>query len=232
MQKSHSRLNFSFAGFTEGFDDHIRKSIRGYSDLLEDCVAMSDYFIDNETSVFDIGCSTGRFLFRIWERSRGRAPRAKYVGIDIEPNFTACWRRLKVDNVDLHVADVRSFPMPERCSFVTSIFSLQFIAERDRQKIVDRIFQALVPGGALIVAEKTLSKCSKLHNMLTFVHYDYKRQSFTDAEILEKERSLRAIMKPWLEEQIVQSLLAAGFCEANVQPFWRNHSFAAFIALR
>jgi tRNA (cmo5U34)-methyltransferase len=232
MQKSHSKLTFSFASFAEGFDDHIQKSIRGYRELLDDCVAMSEYFVENETRVFDIGCSTGRFLSEMWGKNRERAPRAKYVGIDIEANFTACWRRLKVDNVEFHVADVRSFPIPERCSLVTSLFSLQFIAERDRQKIVDRIFQALVPGGALIVAEKTLSKCSKLQNMLTFVHYDYKRQSFTEAEVLEKERSLRAIMKPWLEEQIVQSLSAAGFCEANVQPFWRNHSFAAFIALR
>jgi hypothetical protein len=67
---------------------------------------------------------------------------------------------------------------------------------------------------------------------VSHIEMAYKRQSFTDAEILEKERSLRAIMKPWSEEQIVQSLLTAGFCEANVQPFWRNHSFAASIALR
>jgi len=232
MQESRSKLNFSFAEFAEGFDDHIRKSIRGYDDLLEDCVSISEYFIENETSAFDIGCSTGRFLLRMWEKSRERAPRARYVGIDIEPNFMAFWKKWEIDNVELHVADVQSFPIPQHCSFVTSVFSLQFIAERDRQKIVNRIFQALVPGGAVIVAEKTLSKCSKLHDMLTFVHYDYKRQSFTEEEILEKERSLRAILKPWSEEQIVQSLVAAGFCETKVQPFWRNHSFAAFIALR
>ena len=91
MQRSPSRLAFSFARFAEGFDDHIRKSIRGYSELLEDCVAMSEYFVENETSVFDIGCSTGSFLFRIWEKNRERAPQAKYVGIDIEPNFAASW---------------------------------------------------------------------------------------------------------------------------------------------
>jgi hypothetical protein len=68
--------------------------------------------------------------------------------------------------------------------------------------------------------------------MLTFIHYDYKRQSFTDEEILQKERSLRATLKLWSEEQIVRSLVAAGFDVANVQPFWRNHTFAAFLALR
>jgi tRNA (cmo5U34)-methyltransferase len=193
---------------------------------------MSEYFVENETSVLDVGCSTGSFLFRIWEKNRERAPQAKYVGIDIEPNFAASWTRFNVDSLGFHVADVRSVSIPKCCSLVTSIFSLQFIAQRDRQNVLDRIFQALVPGGALILAEKTLSKCSKLHEMLTSLHYDYKRQSFTDEEILEKERSLRAALKLWSEEQIIHSLLAAGFDAANVQPFWRNHAFAAFLALR
>jgi hypothetical protein len=39
-------------------------------------------------------------------------------------------------------------------------------------------------------------------------------------------------MKLWSEDQIVQSLVAAGFSEGNVQSFWRSHSFVAFIALR
>src|SRR5262245_58634213 len=173
MQKSCPKLNFSFARFAEGFDDHIRKSIRGYDHLVEDCVAISEYFVENETSVFDIGCSTGSFLCQIWEKSRERAPLAKYVGIDIEPNFASFWEKCEIDNVELRVADIRSFPMPKRCSFVTSLFSLQFISERDRQKILNQIFMSLVPGGALIVAEKTLSKCSKLHEILTFIHYDY-----------------------------------------------------------
>ena len=68
--------------------------------------------------------------------------------------------------------------------------------------------------------------------MLTFIHYDYKRLSFTDEEILLKERSLRANLKLWSEEQLVTSLLAAGFEPAKVQPFWRNHAFSAFLALR
>ena len=69
--------------------------------------------------------------------------------------------------------------------------------------------------------------------MLTFIHYDYKRLSFTDEENLwQKERSLRAALKLWSEEQIIHSLLAAGFDAANIQPFWRNHAFAAFLALR
>ena len=232
MSESHSKLAFSFARFADKFDEHIRKSIRGYGDLLADCVSMSEYFVENDTTVFDVGSSTGSFLVHIWDKNHGRAPLAKYVGVEIEPSFAPYWEKLEADNVSFHVADIRTFPIPPRCSFVTSIFSLQFISERERQQIIDRIYRELVPGGALIVAEKTLSKCSKLQEMMTFIHYDFKRQHFTEEEILEKERSLRSTMKLWSEEQIVQSLIAAGFQATNVQSFWRNHSFAAFVALR
>lgn len=232
MSQLRAELAFSFARFADKFEEHIRKSIRGYADLLADCVAMSEYFVENDTTVFDIGTSTGSFLFHVWDKNHSRAPQVKYIGVDVEQNFGLYWEKFKADNVSFHVADVRSFPIPERCSFVTSIFSLQFISERERQQIINRIYRALVPGGALIVAEKTLWKCSKLQEMMTFIHYDYKRQSFTEEEILEKERSLRSTMKLWSEEQIVQSLIAAGFEATKVESLWRNHSFAAFIALR
>jgi tRNA (cmo5U34)-methyltransferase len=232
MQKSNPSLPFSFARFADGFDDHIRKSIRGYDELIDDCISMSEYFVEDDTSVFDIGCSTGTFLLRVREQSLSRAPRVRYVGIDVEPNFAERWKQYSIENFELQLADIREFQIPRKSSFITSIFSLQFIPERDRQEILNQIFRSLVPGGALIVAEKTLSNCSKLHEVLTFIHYDFKRRHFSDGEILEKERSLRALMKPWPEQRIVDSMLAAGFSETNVQPFWRNHGFAAFIAIR
>lgn len=219
MDRSRLELGFSFSGFTDGFDEHIRNSIRGYGELLSDCVALSEYFVENDTTIFDIGCSTGGFLHEIRNSNHRRCPHAKYIGIEIEPNFGSHWQRNGAANLHLSVADVRSFPIPQRCSFVTSIFSLQFISEWDRQKIVDQIYCSLMQGGALIVAEKTLSRCSKVNDMLSSIHYDFKRRSFSEAEIRQKAQSLRSIMKLWTEDQILQSLMAAGFQPANVQSF-------------
>ena len=44
----------------EGFDKHIEKSIRGYSNLMNDVISFSRYFIENDINVIDIGCSTGK----------------------------------------------------------------------------------------------------------------------------------------------------------------------------
>ena len=46
----------------EWFDEHINKSIRGYQDLWDDILKFSKYFVEDGTTVIDIGCSTGRLL--------------------------------------------------------------------------------------------------------------------------------------------------------------------------
>ena len=52
--------DFTFAHREEGFDEHIEHSIRGYSHLLNDVVQYSRYFVEDDTNVVDIGCSTGK----------------------------------------------------------------------------------------------------------------------------------------------------------------------------
>ena len=52
--------DFTFAHREEGFDEHIEKSIRGYSHLIEDVISLSRYFVEDDTNVIDVGCSTGK----------------------------------------------------------------------------------------------------------------------------------------------------------------------------
>jgi len=229
MDASNTELNFSFASFADGFDEHIRQSIRGYVDLLSDCVSLSEYFIEDGTIAFDIGCSTGSFLREIWRKNHNRCPTTKYIGIDIEDKFSKYWCE---PAISLLLADARTFQIPEKCSFVTSIFSLQFISPRDRQNVLENIYHALIPGSAFIIAEKTFSRLSKVNDMMTSIYYEFKRRSFTEAEILAKERSLRSLMKLWTDEEILDALITAGFEIRNLQCFWRNHNFAAFIAIK
>src|SRR5438874_7474266 len=76
-----AKLQFSFANYADDFDRHIERSIRGYGNLIEDCVELSQYFIENGTVACDIGCATGRTLAAIRARNQDRAPAAKYIGL-------------------------------------------------------------------------------------------------------------------------------------------------------
>ena len=232
MTEPTSKLPFSFAGQADDFDRHIAQSIRGYANLIEDCVELSAYFVENGTVVCDIGCATGRTLAAIRARNQERAPAARYIGFDIEPNFSRHWARYAESNLRFLVQDVLAFEDFADLSLMTSIFTLQFLPLRSRREICRKIYEGLVPGGALIVAEKTFARRAKTQDMLTSLYLHYKRRHFSDEEILDKEKSLRNIMKPEGEDDLVRLLTEVGFKAENIDPFWRSHLFAAFLCVK
>ena len=126
--------------------------------------------------------------------------------------------------------DIRNFIFPVDSSFITSIFTLQFIPKRDRQSILDSIYDSLLPGGAFVFSEKTYASSPELEQILTFLFYDHKRKEFSCEDIMDKEYTLRSMLKPMHWDDLLSMMYEAGFQE--VQPFWRNHLFVGAIAIK
>lgn len=227
-----TKLPFSFANYADEFDRHIELSIRGYGNLIDDCIELSQYFVENGTTVCDIGCSTGRMLGAIRTRNCERAPAARYIGLDIEPCFQQHWAQHEGTNIRFLVQDVRAFDDFAELSLATSIFTLQFLPERHRREICRKIYEGLVPGGAFIVAEKTFAKIPKTQDMLMSLYLHYKRRHFSDEEIMDKERALRDKMKPGREVDLIRLLTETGFTVDAIEPFWRSHMFAAYLCVK
>ena len=232
VQDQSRKLPFSFANYAEDFDRHIERSIRGYAALMEDCTELSTYFVEDGTTVCDVGCSTGRLLGAIRARNRDRAPGARYLGLDIEAGFQEHWKLHAGEDIRFLVQDVLSYGAFETMSLVTSIFTLQFLPARHRREICRRIFDGLVPGGALIIAEKTFAKMPKIQDMLTSLYLHYKRRHFSDEEIMDKEKSLRDMMKPGREADLIGLLTGVGFKAENIESFWRSYLFAAYVCVK
>ena len=128
-----------------------------------------------------------------------------------------------------HKHDARYFDF-ENCSLVTSIFTLQFMPKKDRQKIIDNIYKGLNPGGAFIFAEKVDCRNARIQDMMTFNYYDFKRKKFDYDDIMTKERTLRHMLKPNTFGEIRTMCKKAGF--DTVQQFWQNHLFVGAIAIK
>ena len=79
--------DFTFAHREEGFDEHIDWSIRGYNDLLDDVVTFSRYFVENESDVVDIGCSTGKVTERMIKMNNDFAKDVHWQGVEIAEGF-------------------------------------------------------------------------------------------------------------------------------------------------
>ena len=225
--------DFTFAHREEGFDEHIEKSIRGYSNLLEDVISLSRYFVEDDTNIVDIGCSTGKLTKAMIEYNEDHCSDGNYIGIEIAEGFFKDLENradeLKKHQVDFILDDIRNYDF-ENCSLVTSIFTLQFMPKKDRLNVMKNIYKGLNDGGAFIFAEKTICQNALVQDMITFNYYDYKRKSFDTEDIMDKERTLRHMMKPNTWEEIEINLAKAGF--SDVQPFWRNHAFVGALAIK
>ena len=230
-------VDFTFAHREEGFDEHIEQSIRGYGHLLEDVISFSRYFVEDETNVYDLGCSTGKMTQRLIEANYDHCTDASWYGIEIADGFQDDLEKRKED---IHKFDPNAWVYFEHediretyihsASLVTSIFTLQFMPKRVRQGVIENIYTGLNEGGAFIFSEKTICENANFQDMLTFNYYDYKRKSFDTEDIMDKERTLRHMMKPNTWEEITEMLYDAGF--KDVQPFWRNHAFVGAIAIK
>ena len=229
--------DFTFAHRQEGFDEHIDWSIRGYSNLLGDIIGFSRYFVEGNTNVVDLGCSTGKTTERMLLHNKDHCKDATYVGVEIAEGFfdnlderlEKLTKKEPWAQVEFHKGDVRDYEY-NNCSLVTSIFTLQFMPKKDRETVIERIYDGLNIGGAFIFAEKIYTENALIQDMLTFNYYDFKCQKFDYDDIMSKERTLRHMLKPNTWKEIEDMLMGAGF--KSVQVFWQNFLFLGAIAIK
>jgi tRNA (cmo5U34)-methyltransferase len=218
---------FSFTNFSKEFDDHIDRSIRGYSTLRTDVVSLSRYFVENDTTVLDLGCSQGSLIRRMYENN-DHVRSTEYIGVELNDSFQEHWK--EEEQLKYIVDDITTMEFPKNLSLVTSLFTFQFIPERKRVHLMEKIYENLIEGGAFVFSEKLLSIGGKVQNMMEFMYYDYKREHFTEKEILDKEIELRHLAKLTNEDLLIKQLLGVGF--RQIQTFWRNFNFVGMVALK
>ena len=199
-----TKYDFTFAHREEGFDEHIEHSIRGYSNLLDDVVNLSKYFVEPDTKVVDVGCSTGKVTKKMIESHldinindviQEGVELAKGFEKPLENRRKELSKEYPESNVNFINDDVRFYEF-KNCSLVTSIFTLQFMPMKDRSKLISQIYEGLNVGGGFIFAEKLLCSNAKIQEMMTFNYYDYKRKHFEAKDIMDKEKTLRHMLKP------------------------------------
>jgi tRNA (cmo5U34)-methyltransferase len=101
---------------------------------------------------------------------------------------------------------------------------------RDRKEVFRKVYDGLMPGGAFVFAEKTMPENVRIHEIRTFTYYDFKRNTFTTEDIMDKEKQLRHMTKPSTRNEILEMCRSSGF--DVVDTFWQNHAFTGFIALK
>lgn len=229
-----ARADWKFSGETvDGFDRHVEKSIPLYHEGHELICDISDFFIKENSSCFEIGSSTGTLTLKLASHHESRTG-ARFVGIDIEPDMVAKSNQKLIDvksaNVVFDTADAMVYDL-NGADLIICYYTVQFIKTSERQVLIDKIYNSLNWGGALLLFEKVRGADARFQDIFTTLYSDYKlRMGYTADEIVSKTRSLKGVLEPFSSQGNYDMLKRAGFQDVNT--VLKYLSFEGMLAIK
>lgn len=209
----------------QNFDSHILASIPNYDVLFNSLLILSDYFVKENKIVYDVGCSTGKLLISLDKKYKDI--NCEFVGLDKSLNLLPKDSTMRCRFVETDLNQPFSF---WDASLVFSIFTLQFLDKDSREQVLKSIYDGLNIGGALIITEKVHAPDGISQDIFTSSYYDFKKQYFTEKQILDKEVDLRKILKSNTTKDNIDLLSRVGF--KKIYFFWKYFNFEGYIAIK
>lgn len=212
------------------FDDMLGRSIPFYNEVLNLVSDLSLRYLDNDSTILDLGCSTANTLLSISKKS---SYSLKLVGID---NSTAMLERAsqkaKAYGVDIKLinADIETVEYDKNCSVIIANYMLQFIRPLKREKLVSRIQNSIKKGGIFIFSEKIIFEDKSLNKTMIDLYLEFKKkQGYSSFEISQKREALENVLVPYTETENRELMLNSGF--KSVECIFKYGNFATYIAM-
>lgn len=231
-----ANADWKFSGdMVDSFDDHVSKSVPFYKEGHNLICQLSDYFIKKDSFVYELGCSTGTLTFNLYDHNRIKDG-VKFFGYDIERDMINKANE-KLNNLEIAKGKIQFFDSDitiiefEPSDLIVCYYTLQFIHPKERQNLVNRIYESLNWGGAFILFEKVRFPDARFQDMITTLYNDYKlTKGYSCEEIIGKTRSLKGILEPFSSNANVDMLKRAGFLDiCTVQKYL---AFEGFLAIK
>ena len=223
--------HWTFGGaVSEGFDAHVAKSVPFYHEGHDLVAKLSDFFLQDGSLCYELGCSTGQLTSVLARHNEGK--NVRFVAIDCEAGMVAQARKRCADlpNVQIVEGDIVEFEM-ERADLIVAYYTIQFVRPKFRQLLFDRIHAALNLGGAFLLFEKVRGSDARFQDIATAVYTDYKLdQGYGASEIIAKARSLKGILEPFSTQGNLDLLKRAGF--VDMTSVMKYVCFEGFLAIK
>ena len=132
--------------------------------------------------------------------------------------------------VELHCEDMQNATI-ENASVVALNFTLQFIPPSERDAMMQRIANGLLPGCALILSEKVTFDDPVLSQLHIDMYHNFKRANgYSDLEISQKRTALENVLIPDTLETHAARLKNVGFKSSSV--WFQCFNFASIVAIK
>lgn len=215
------------------FDDMIRRSVPGYGSIINMLGVLAGRYAQANSVCYDLGCSLGAGTLAM--RRFIDQPGTRIVAVDNSPAMVnKCRQNIVRSNltvpVDITCDDITAIDL-EPASVVAVNFTLQFIPPEDRQKLIQKISDALLPGGILVISEKLAFDDPAEEQAQVALHHAFKKlNGYSEMEISQKRTALENVLIPDTEQVHRERLRAAGFARQHV--WFRCFNFASIIAYK
>jgi len=215
------------------FEDMIGRSVPGYTTLLSMFPVLARTFITPKSYCYDLGCSLGAATLAIAQGIDEKS--AQIIAVDNSIAMVEKCQELVTKHgsnikIDVKKSDICEIDIVD-ASFVVMNFTLQFIAENARKKLIKKIYSGLNKGGAFVLSEKIKCKNTLEQNRLVSLHHAFKKANgYSDLEISQKRSALENVLVTETIEQHVSRLKQAGFSE--VQVWFQCFNFVSILAIK
>lgn len=225
---------FAFNAAVAGvFDDMIQRSVPMYGEVIRRQAQLFQSRCDTNTRIYDLGCSTGSFAMALCERMPAGA--FEMVAVDSSQAMLDIFqKRLDAAGRSADITplcdDIRQVDMQPAGAVVVN-FTLQFIAPKDRDALLQRIYHTLLPGGMLLFSEKILHPNQKMSDLQVDFYHRFKRENgYSELEISQKREALENVLVPESIETHHARLRRCGFSGVDIWLKWFN--FSSWVCLK
>ena len=218
---------------TDVFDDMLERSIPEYEEMRAACLALAFKYAQRKTAIVDLGCSRGEAIAPLIDKF---GVNNQFVGVEVSAPMLAAARQRFSGMIDAGVVTIRDmdlrtdFPQVS-ASVILSVLTIQFTPIEYRLRILQDVYNHLIPGGAFILVEKVIGASAELDATFVEEYYTMKRANgYTQEQIDRKRLSLEGALVPMTANWNEQSMRVAGFTQVDC--FWRWMNFAGWIAIK
>jgi tRNA (cmo5U34)-methyltransferase len=218
----------------EVFDEHVNKNVPNYDLIQKIIVDLSDWLLPDESNLVDVGASTGTTARQISLKHPKR--KLSFYLYDIEEEMLNAAREKNSGHLGHHRflyinSDLTEHqPSHEEADVSLSIFTLQFIPRHKRGQLLKNLAEkARESTGTLIVAEKLEQETGFWQEVANEATWDYKQDSGIDDEtIRSKARSLRGVLVPLKEKELIKLIEENGWKETIC--VYKFHNWGIYIS--
>ncbi len=214
------------------FSDMIKRSVPGYEDIADLQGRMLAFHLKEGQRIYDLGCSLGHSLYAL---ARHLTFPLDVIGVDLsEPMLKTFAGSLQKNPlpwpIELIQAPIQEVEL-KSCGAVLMNFTLQFIPRAERSELLKKIYDALEPGGVLLISEKIHSENSVLERLQVEVHHNFKRgNGYSALEIHKKREALEEVLLPDTVAEHLTRFENCGFTASEILYKWFN--FTSFVCLK